>query len=178
MFYNYFISKISDKLAKEKMKKAKVFLEKSKKLLLQTPTKGNALKLDTNFKEMIHLLSAPKVLKTKKSFKAVAKTGHMCRIPLFMSNLYLMRIWGVKILDYEKRIQEYIKEFRKDIKFLESYPGNTDKIKKHLKEASRSFIFFEMTYRSKRSAIPTLISKKADDIFYNIRTIKSLYRKM
>lgn len=176
--YRYFISKIKDKKARRKMRKAKAIWQESKKLLLMPPTKENALKLDKNFKEMIELLSAPKVLKAKKSFKAVSKTGHMCRIPLFMANLYLMKIWGVKIKDYEARMKEYIDEFRKDIAFLEAYPDNTDEIKKHLKEASNSFIFFEMMYRSKRSAVPTLISKKADDIFYNIRTIKSLYAKM
>ena len=178
VLYNYFMHKLKDKQARKKMKKAKDLWESSKKILLKEPDNKNIMILDNNFKEMIHLLSAPKVLKTKKSFKAVAKTGHMCRIPLYMANLYLMKVLGIEIPDYIKRMQDYIKKFREDIKFLEAYSENTDDIKNYLKKASNSFIFFEMMYRSKRSAIPTLISKKADDIFYNIRTIKSLYGKM
>ncbi len=175
ILYNYFINRIKNKTARRKLIKAKKVWQESKRLLLQPPTKENAIKLDKKLKELIELLAAPKILKTKKSFKAISKTGHMCRIPLFMSNLYLMRLWGIDLPHYENQMKQYISSFRKDIKFLESYPQNSKEIMKNIKEASRNFIFFEMMYRTKKTAIPVLISKKADDIFYNIRTIKHLY---
>ncbi len=178
VLYDYFMKRIKDPEARKKMEEAKRIWEESKTLLLAPPSHANALKLQENFKKMIHFLGAPKVLNTKKSFTAVAKTGHLCREPLFMSNLYLMKLWGVKLPDYEKRMQEHIANYRKNLKFLEEYPDNTEEIKKHIKMAARDFIFFEMMYKQGRTAIPTLISKKADDIFHHIQRIKQLYGKM
>ena len=178
LLYDYFMKRLKDKKAISKMQEAKRLWEESKSIILQKPTMHNALILDKNFKKMIHLLSAPKMLNKKKGFKAIGKTGGMCRIPLYMANLYLMKLWGVKLPDYEDGMKSYIKKFRDTMKFLESYPKDTPEIKKELKEASRSFIFFEMMYRSKSIAIPTLISKKADDIFMNIQKVKRDYAKL
>ena len=178
ILYDYFMKRIRDDAARKKMEEAKRLWEESKAMLLAPPSKENALKLRENFKKMIHLLGAPKVLKTKKSFQAVAKTGHLCREPLFMSNLYLMKLWGVNIPDYQKRMEEHIANFHKNLAFLKNYPNNTPEIKDLIGKAQRNFIFFEMMYKQNHTAIPTLISKKADDIFTNIQTIKKLYGKM
>ncbi len=178
VLYDYFMKRIKEPKARKKMEQADALWQESKKMLLAPPSKENALKLEKNFKEMIHLLGAPKVLKTKKSFAAVGKTGHLCREPLFMSNLYLMKLWGVNLPDYEERMQRHIANYRKDLKFLKEYPKNTPEIETLIRKAQRNFIFFEMMYKQNRTAIPTLISKKADDIFTNIQTIKKLYGKM
>lgn len=178
ILYDYFVKRIKQPEARKKMEEARSLWEESKKLLLAPPSQENALKLQKNFQAMIRLLSAPKVLKVKKSFKAVAKTGSLCRDPLYMSNLYLMKLWGIRIPDYEERMRRYITHFRDNLQFLEHYPENTPEVDKLLKEAGRNFIFFEMMYRSKRTAIPTLISKKADDIFTNIQRIKQIYGQM
>lgn len=176
--YKYFMTRLKDRDAIDKVKEAKRVWEDSKKMLLATPSKDNALKIQDNANKLIHLLGAVKVLRPKKSFIAVAKTGHICREPLFMSNLYLMKLWGVKIPDYEKRMKKHISNFHNNLKFLKEYPNNTSKINELINEAESSFIFFEMMYKQKNGSIPTLISKKADDIFVNIRTIKQLYAKM
>ncbi len=178
VLYDYFMQRIKDEAARKKMQKAKALWEESKAMLMQPPSKANALKLQENFKAMIHLLGAPKVLKTGKSFTAVAKTGGLCREPLYMANLYLMKLWGVEIPDYEKRMQAHIAKFRKNLDFLRQYPKNTKEISKLIDQAASDFIFFEMMYRQKRTAIPTLISKKADDIFAHIQEIKQRYGKM
>jgi len=111
VLYHYFMSRIKDEGARKKMEEAKKLWEASKTMLLAKPTKEHAVKLLENFKKMIHLLSAPKVLHTKKSFNAVAKTGGLCRDPLFMANLYLMKLWGVEIPDYEEQMKKYIHHF-------------------------------------------------------------------
>jgi len=178
LLYDYFMKRLKDPKDKEAMQKARTLWQESKKLLLEPPTQANALTLEKNFKEMIHLLAVPKKLKTKKSFQAVGKTGGLCRDPLYMANLYLMRLWGVDLPDYEERMKRYIAHFRKNLAFLEQYPQNTPEIQKLLKEAGRNFIFFEIMYRSKHTAIPTLISQKADDIFQNIQRIKQIYGSM
>ncbi len=178
ILYDYFMKRIKDKSARQKMKEAKKIWLESKKMLSSTPTKQNALKLHDNFKKMIHLLSAPKVLKTKKGFAAVSKTGGLCREPLYMANLYLMELWGVKIPDYENRMRNHIAIFRKNLEFLKNYPKNSDEIKKLLERVRKDFIFFEIMYHQHNTAIPTLISKKADDIFRDIREVKRRYEKM
>ena len=178
VLYDYFMKRLQDDAARKKMEEAKRLWEENKAILLAPPSKQNTLKLQKNFKKMIHLLGAPKALKTKKSFQAVGKTGSLCRKPLYMSNLYLMKLWEIGIPDYEKQMEEHIANFHKNLGFLKAYPDNTPEIKDLIRKAQHNFVFFEMMYKQNRTAIPTLISKKADDIFTNIQTIKKLYGKM
>ena len=44
-------------------------------------------------------------------------------------------------------------------------------------KAKREFSFFEFMHKSKTNFIPSLLSKKADDNFLIIRTIKKIYKK-
>jgi hypothetical protein len=178
VLYDYFMKRLKDEAARQKMEEAKKLWEESKPLLSSAPSRENALKLQESFDKMIHLLGAPKVLKTKKSFAAVRKTGGLCCEPLYMANLYLMELWGVDIPNYEERMKGHIAKFRKNLDFLRNYPNNTEEIKQLIERAGKDFIFFEMMYKQNHTAIPTLISKKADDIFDEIQRIKQLYGKM
>ena len=150
--------------------------KESKVLLELPPNKENGQKLYHNFRRLVKLLGKSKVL-AKKSFKAVGMTGGLCRDPLYISNLYLLKLWGVNMSDYDARMQKAIAHFTKNIKKLKAYKGSTDEINRHITNAEDAFGFFTFMYEHKVT-IPTLISKKADSIFLEIRTIKSLYGKM
>jgi len=158
---------------KQQIVEALSLWKKSKPLLEAKPSKKNARILEKNFLEMVHKLGKAKVL-AKSSFKAVGMTGGLCRDPLYMSNTYLMKIWGVDLADYQGTMEKRIKHFQSNIAKLKSYPGNTAETKKFIHKSKNAFLFFTVMYKSKH-AIPTLISQKADNIFLYIRTLKKLY---
>ena len=149
----------------------------SKKLLQAPPTRANALTLEKNFLTMVHNLGKAKVL-AKKSFKAVGMTGGLCRDPLYMSNTYLMKLWGVDLPDYHAVMTKRIAHFQGNITKLKAYKGNTDQTKAYIDKSEKAFLVFIFMYEDSSTAVPTLISKNADKIFVYIRTLKKLYGSM
>ena len=172
----FFRARIKDAKHIAYLNKAATLWKKSKALLKKAPTKENGKKLYHNFRKLVKMLGKAKVL-AKKSFKAVGMTGGLCRDPLYISNLYLLKLWGADMPEYDARMQKAITHFTTNIKKLKAYKGSTDEINMHIANAEDAFKFFTFMYEHKVT-IPTLISKKADNIFLEIRTIKSLYGKM
>lgn len=155
---------------------ARKIWKQSKLILEAKPNKENAKKLYAHFRKLVKVLGKAKVL-VKRGFEAISITGGLCRNPLYISNLYLMKLWGVELERYDVDMQHEFQSFNSNFAKLEAYKGNSDEIMMHIKNAEDDFRFFLFMYEHK-IAIPTLISKKADTIFYEIRTIKSLYGKM
>ncbi len=172
----FFLPKL-DEAHRNDLIQAQEIWAQSKEILLQDPTRENALKLDENFHKMIALLGKAKVL-AQKSFRAVGLTGGMCRDPLFVTNIYLMKLYGVDVPDYKNKMKKRLDHFSKNMQELAAYPSNTDAIKQHLKAAQKNFTFFLYMYDSDNTYVPTLIARKADKIFVSIRTIKQLYGEM
>ncbi len=175
---DYFLPRLSKHpKVKQKVADALTIWETSKKLLQAPPTKANALILEHNFLTMVHDLGTAKVLATK-SFKAVGMTGGLCRDPLYMSNTYLMKIWGVDLPDYQKIMEKHLHHFQSNIAQLKAFSGNNDETREHIARAEKDFLFFTFMYKAMNRGIPTLISEKADKIFMHIRTLKKLYGSM
>ncbi len=149
--------------------------DKDKTLLLAPPTKENALTLQKDFKTIIHDLSAAKVLMPGGKFKAVAKAGHLCRAPQFMANAYLMRLWGIDIPDYDTWMQEQVEHFDQWLAQLKAYPHNTPQTLAQIEKAREAVMLFRFMYGAHSTAIPSLIYKKADEIFEIIRKLKDTY---
>jgi hypothetical protein len=173
----FFQPLLTDPAIKKMIADAMVIWKESKAMLEVTPTKENALVLEKNFHKMVKLLGKYKVL-SKKSFKAVGLAGGLCRDPLYMVNTYLMKVWGVDNPNYIKEMKKRIAHFDKNTSEMKSYDGNTKAILKNIADAQKAFQFFTFMYDSDTVAIPTLLSKKADNIFVNIRTIKRLYGEL
>jgi len=173
----FFQPHLKDPAVKKMISDAMQIWKESRVMLESTPTKENALVLEKNFYKMVKYLGKYKVL-SKKSFKAVGLAGGLCRDPLYMVNTYLMKVWGVNNPDYKKEMEKRIAHFNKNIGEMKRYEGNTDAIKKNIADAQKAFQFFTFMYDSDTTAIPTLLSKKADAIFVNIRTIKRLYGEL
>jgi len=175
-FDAYFRERLHDAEHIGYLDKAVVVWKRAKAMLEAPATKENAKKLYKDFRTLVKLLGKAKVL-AKKSFKAVGMTGGLCRDPLYISNLYLMKLWGVDVPEYDKEMTKFIGHFNKNIAELKAYKGSTKEINGHVVDAEKAFQFFTFMYDHKIT-IPTLISKKADRIFVEIRTIKKLYGKM
>ena len=175
---DYFLPLLVDYPKEKKMvADALAIWNESKKLLEAPPTKANALTLEKNFLKMVHNLGKAKVLATK-SFKAVGMTGGLCRDPLYMSNTYLMKIWGVNLPDYNAIMEKRITHFQTNITKLKAFTGNNDETKSYIEKSEKAFLVFTFMYKESSSAVPTLISKNADKIFVYIRTLKKLYGSM
>ncbi len=154
----------------------KLWLE-SKKMLEETPTKENALKIRKNLRNMIKRhLDGTKPLATP-DLALISLTGKLCRKPVMLTIDYLLKIWGVNLLNYNEDIAQIIKNFHKNIKNLSKNRLNNEESLALLKKAERQFKFFEFMYKSKSHFIPNLLSKKADDNFLIIRQIKKIYKK-
>ncbi len=175
-FDTYFRKRLHDAEHIEYLDKAVVIWNRAKIMLEAAPTKENAKQLYKDFRTLVKLLGKAKVL-AKKSFKAVGMTGGLCRDPLYISNLYLMKLWGVNLPEYDKEMTKFIAHYKKNIAKLKAYEGSTEEITGHVISAEKAFQFFTFMYEHKIT-IPTLISKKADKIFVEIRTIKTLYGKL
>jgi len=173
----FFQPRIKDPAVKQEIAAAIKAWKESKKLLEAAPSKENALILEKNFHQMVKGLGKYKVLSTK-SFKAVGLAGGLCRDPLYITNTYLMKIWGVTNPNAVKDMEKRIAHFHKNISEMKKYKGNTDPVNKEIKKAEKAFQLFAMMYNSDTISIPTLLSKKADSIFVNIRTIKKLYGEL
>jgi hypothetical protein len=104
-------------------------------------------------------------------------TGKLCRGPMKITNDYLLKIWGADLSDYEADAENIIENFHKHLKELEANPMNNEKTQALLEKARKGFMFYEMMYNAKSRFIPNLLSRKADDNFKIIRTIKAEYKK-
>ena len=181
---DYFQKKLSENpkdkafiKAKKSFDTAHKLWKSSKKMLLTKPNSKNALLIRANFLLMIdELLKGTKPLATP-DLELISLTGKLCRKPLEVTIDYLLKIWDATPKDYEKRLSLIIDNYYVNLQTLSNNKLNNDESKKLLMEAEKGFHFFKFMYNSKRSYIPSLLSKKADDNFLIIRNIKKIYKE-
>ena len=148
----------------------------NKKLLEAEPSKENVLVIQKNFLEMINQLLAGTQPIATPELELISLTGKLCRKPMEVTIDYLIRMWGVDVEDYEKNIESTIGKYHVNLKTLSANKLNNDESQELLKKAKNEFKFFEFMYKSKTKFIPSLLSKKADDNFLIIRSIKMIYK--
>ncbi len=162
--------------AKKAFDDAMVLWEASKKMLEQTPTKENALKIKKNFLLMIKkLLAGTKPLATP-ALELISLTGKLCRKPMEVTIDYLLKIWGVDVKNYNEHIDTLIANYRKNLKLLQANRLNNEESLRLLKQSSQEFQYFEFAYKSGKISIPSLLSRKADTNFKIIREIKKVFK--
>jgi len=163
--------------AKKAFDEAMALWQSSKEMLLQPPTKENAVKIKENFQQMItKLLAGTQPLATPE-LELISLTGKLCRKPLEITIDYLLQIWGVEIKNYEEDIQRIIDNYDKNIKILAANPLNNDESRKLLDQAQKKFQYFKFAHTNDNVSIPSLLSQKADRNFQIIRDIKKIFKK-
>ncbi len=174
---DFFQATIKDEDSKKQLADAIPLWNENKAMLEAPPTKENALKIQKNWMKILKLFGATKVL-VKKDFEIIKQTANLCYIPQYMANVYLMKIWGIDIPRYKEKMEKNIETFDKNLALLRKNNRTTDVIKKELKSIERAFMFFKFTYDSDTTSVPSLIARKADKIFKNVRSSKKKYRGM
>ena len=171
------LTKKSHKSGKIAFDKALELWKINKKLLEVEPSKENVLVIQKNFLEMINqLLAGTKPIATP-ALELISLTGKLCRKPMEVTIDYLIRMWGVKVENYEAHIEDTIAKYHANLKTLSANKLNNDESQALLIKAKNEFKFFEFMYKSKTKFVPSLLSKKADDNFLIIRQIKQIYKK-
>jgi hypothetical protein len=173
----YFQKKVKDRDVSRLFDEAQNIWDESRKILEKRPHREGALKLKSNFKKMIALLSKGSKLSSDEGLEILSITGKLCRAPMKISIDYLMRIWGVDIPDYERDVADIIQTFYRYLDRLKNDRLNSKETIKLLRSAKKGFMFFEMMYKSKTNFIPSLLSRKADENFEIIRKIKMIYKE-
>ena len=163
--------------AKKAFDEAMMLWSDNKVLLLQKPTRKNAVTIKNNFLKMIDkLLAGTKPLATPE-LELISLTGKLCRKPLEITIDYLLQIWGVKVENYDKDINQIIVNYARNLKVLSANKLNNEESRVLLREAKKQFMYFEFAHRDDKISIPSLLSKKADNNFKIIREIKKVFKK-
>ncbi len=150
-----------------------------KKILLASPSKSNAIKLQENLEQLLSLANDTTGLFAKEtgkeSGKIVDMSGRQRMLSQRMASLYMLKVWGVDNNKFKEKMKNSMQLFKSSLEKLKKSELNTDEINKLLDEVEKSFIFFEVMNKSKNVFIPSLIYKKSNDILKNMNIVTKSY---
>ena len=164
---------------KKSIEKVKTLWIPLKKTLSEAPSKEKVEKLQIDLDALLKAADDTTKLFAKESGKAsgetVNKAGRQRMLSQRMASLYMLKVWEVEDPQFKTKLDDAMKLFKTSLAQLEQSSLNTDEIKTLLTKVKRSFMFFEMMGRSKSKYVPTLISKKSNDILTNMNSATQKY---
>jgi nitrate/nitrite-specific signal transduction histidine kinase len=164
---------------KKSIKKVEALWIPLQKTLAESPSKEKVEKLQVDMDALLKAADDTTKLFAKESGKAsgetVNKAGRQRMLSQRMASLYMLKVWEVEDPQFKTKLDDAMKLFKTSLDELEKSTLNTDEIKTLLAKVKRSFMFFEMMSRSKSKYVPTLISKKSNDILVNMNSATQKY---
>jgi len=168
-----------DESVKQKLSEEQKLWERIKKRLEATPSKEHLEQFQEDIDSLLLLANEVTDLFVKESGKEQAEivniSGRQRMLSQRMASLYMLKVWGVEDTDFEKKMQESMKQFKTALTTLQASALNTEEINKRLKKVERSFMFFEVMNRSSTKFIPTLIYRKSNEILEDMNIITKAY---
>jgi len=150
-----------------------------KKTLAESPSREKVENLQVDLDVLLKAADDTTKLFAKESGKAsgetVNKAGRQRMLSQRMASLYMLKVWEVEDPQFKTKLDDAMKLFKTSLAELEKSSLNTDEIKALLAKVKRSFMFFEMMSKSKSKFVPTLISKKSNDILINMNSANQKY---
>ncbi len=164
---------------KKSIAKVEALWEPLKKILSESPSKEKVEKLQVDLDALLKAADDTTKLFAKESGNAsgeiVNKAGRQRMLSQRMASLYMLKVWEVEDPQFKNKLDDAMKLFKTSLAELEKSDLNTDEINILLAKVKRSFMFFEMMSRSKSKYVPTLISKKSNDILVNMNSATQKY---
>ena len=150
-----------------------------KKTLSEDPSKEKVGKLQEDLEVLLKSADDTTKLFAKESGstsgEVVNMAGRQRMLSQRMAGLYMIKVWGVEDPQFKDKMIKAMDIFKTSLTKLEKSELNTDEITKYLAKVKRSFMFFEMMNKSKSKFVPTLISKKSNDILKNMNSATQAY---
>jgi nitrate/nitrite-specific signal transduction histidine kinase len=163
----------------ESLQKVKEMWGPIKKILQQEPQKEKAGKLQEDLEALLKQSNEAVVNFVKQSGKQSGEiiniSGRQRMLSQRMASLYMLKVWGVDDPQFREKMDASMKLFRESLARLMQSDMNTPEITALLKNAGKSFRFFEVMNRSKSKFIPALIYKKSNNILKDMNTATGLY---
>ncbi len=171
-----------DKDVKLSIKKTKELWKPIKEVLKKDPDIKLAPKLQNDLEKLLkssdNTTKLFAKLSGKQSGEIINISGRQRMLSQRMASLYMLRVWGVKDKEFEKKLNDSMELFNNSLNRLIQYKNNNAKISNLLKKVKNSYMFFEFMSGSSTKFIPSLICKKADDILKDMDTVTKLYTQI
>jgi len=150
-----------------------------KEILEKTPKKETALKLQESLEKLLQACDTTTHLFAKETGEEagviIDMSGRQRMLSQRMASLYMLKVWGIKNKNFQKKMDKSMELFETSLKELQNYKLNTKDINTLLKEVEKSFIFFKIMNKTSNTFIPTLIYKKSNDILKNMNIVTHKY---
>jgi len=164
---------------KQSLEKVKTLWTPLKQTLSEEPTIEKVGKLQEDLEVLLKAADETTKLFAKESGSASGKivnmAGRQRMLSQRMAGLYMIKVWGVDDPQFKEKMDKTMELFKTSLNELEKSSLNTEEIITLLAKVKRSFMFFEMMNKSKSKFVPTLISKKSNDILKNMNSATQAY---
>ena len=177
---NELTSYVKDAESRSSLKKVSALWKPTKKKLLATPTKKQAIVLEKELESLLHATDESTQLITKASHSKGAEivniSGRQRMLSQRMASLYMLKVWEINDADTDKKLTQAMSEYETAQKKLLQTQLNTPETEKLLKDAAKAYRFFQVMGKSNsRKFVPSLINRSANNILKAMHQATVLY---